>query len=424
MFRDTSAQDRPVDPRHTRRRRIAAIAVVGAVALAGLALAAPTLQRLLASDGAVSASRLVLASVERGPFVRDVAGEGQVVAAVSATLYAPAAGAATLKVQAGDRVRQGQVLAQIDSPELAARLAQETSNAEALRADARRAEVDARQQRAALQGAYDNARIDKATAENNLARQQKAFEAGAVPGMQVDQARDALAKAAIALQQATEGLQLRDDSLKLDVQSKQLAHARQLLQVQELQRQQAALQLRSPVDGQVGQLLVAERAQVARDAPLLTVVDLRSLEVQMQVAESFARDLAVGMAGEISGAGQTWKARVSAISPEVVNNQVAARLRFEGGTPTELRQNQRLSVRVLLDRRDDVLTVARGSFVDEGGGRIAYVLKDGQAERRAVRLGAHSLQKVEVLEGLRPGERVVIAGTEHFRGAERVTVAP
>jgi HlyD family secretion protein len=423
MIRDTSAQDRPLPAKPLHRRR--AFIVAGALAATVLlAAAGPRLLQLLAADNSVSAARLVIAPVERGSFTRDIAGEGQVIAAVSATLYAAAPGAATLKVHAGDSVSKGQVLATIESPELGARLAQETSNAEAMHADHLRAEVDARQQRAALQSAFDNARIDKATAENNLARQQKAFDAGAVPGMQVDQARDTLAKAAIALSQASEGLKLREDSLRLDVQSKKLAHARQLLQVRELQRQVAALEMRSPVDGQVGQLLIPERANVAKDAPLLSVVDLSALEVQMQVTESFARDLAVGMAGEISGNGQTWKARVSAISPEVVNNQVAARLRFEGATPGQLRQNQRLAVRVLLDRRDNVITVARGGFVDEGGGRVAYVLSGGQAVRRNVRLGAQSLQKVEVLEGLQPGERVVISGSDSFRNAERVAIAP
>jgi HlyD family secretion protein len=108
-----------------------------------------------------------------------------------------------------------------------------------------------------------------------------------------------------------------------------------------------------------------------------------------------------------------------------VNNEVAARLRFDGALPAQLRQNQRLSVRVLLDRRDNVLGVARGSFVDEGGGRMAYVLRpDGVAEKRAIRLGAQSLARVEVLEGLQPGERVVVSGAEQFRGADRVAVNP
>jgi len=422
MIRDTSAQDRPLTERPHRTRRFVLVGV-GVLVLVGIALAAPSLLRRFAIDSSVSASRLAIAEVERGPFVRDIAAEGKVVAAVSPTLYAANAGAATLKVHAGDTVTHGQVLAVIDSPDLAAKLAQELSNADAMQADALRAEVDARQQRAALQSAHDNARIDKTTAENDLARQQKAFDAGAVAGMQVDRARDTLAKAEIALAQAAGGLSLKEDSLKFDVQAKKLAHARQLLVVRDLRRQTAELSVRSPVNGQIGQLFIAEHANVAKDAQLMSVIDLSALEVQMQVAESFARDLAPGMPGEVSGNGQSWKAQVSTISPEVVNNEVAARLRFGGETPGQLRQNQRLSVRVLLDKRDNVLTVRRGSFVDESGGAYAYVVQDGVATKRPIRVGARSIDKIEVLDGLAAGERIVISGAEAFRGAAQVSIS-
>jgi len=421
MIRDTSAQDTPLPQRSMRTRRL--VWIVGVIAAVGLAAAAvPSLRHGLSAETSVSAARLVIATVERGPFVRDLAAEGKAVAAVSPTLYAPGAGAATLEVKAGDQVKKGQVLARIDSPELKAKLAQELSNADAMQADALRAEVDARQQRAALQGAQETARIDRATAENDLKRQQTAFEAGAVSGMQVEHARDTLRKADIALRQADAGLGLKDDSLKFDVQAKRLAQARQALVAADLKRQVESLAVRSPVDGQVGQLFVAEHANVAKDAQLLSVVDLSALEVQMQVAESFARDLAPGMPGEISGNGETWKAVVGSISPEVVNNEVAARLRFVGGTPGQLRQNQRLAVRVLLDRRPDVLTVQRGSFVDEAGGAYAYVVQDGLAVKRPVRLGARSIDRVEVLQGLKAGDRVVVSGAEAFKGAAQVAI--
>jgi len=422
MIRDTSAQDRPLAAAPTHRRRL----LLGALALFLLGLLAwnwSSLQRLLGSGASVSIERLNIATVERGALLRDIAGEGKVVAATSPTLYAAHGGTVTLKIKAGDQVSKGQLLAQIDSPELSARLAQEQSNADALRSEALRAEVEARQQRSALKSAWENASIDLQTARNNLARQTKAFEAGATAGMQVENARDVMEKARITLSHAEAGLGLAEDSLKFNVQAKQQALQRQLLIVQDLQRQVAEQQLRSPVEGQVGQLFVAERANVAQGAQLLTVIDLSALEVQMQVAESFARELAVGMPGEISGNGRSWKGLISTVSPEVVNNEVAARLRFEGATPDQLRQNQRLSVRVLLDKRENVLTLARGSFVDEGGGRHVYVLEDGQAIKRSVRLGAQSLSKVEVLDGLKPGERVVISGAQAFNGAERVTLS-
>ncbi|WAC75587.1 efflux RND transporter periplasmic adaptor subunit [Roseateles sp. SL47] len=426
MIRDTSGQDRPLSPAPTlwsrHRRRLLAAAVLGGSAVAcGLAL--PAVQRMMSGGASVSLQRLGIATVELGPLVRDVSGEGKVVAAMSPTIYALHGGNLVLRVKAGDKVTQGQLLGDIDSPDLRARLAQEQSNADGLRTDLLRAEVDGREQRSALQSAWESASIDLQTARNDLERQTKAFEAGAVAGMQVDKARDAMEKARITAAHAQAGVGLKDNSLKFELQAKQQAVQRQQLLVQDLRRQVAELALHSPVNGQVGQLLVAERANVAAGTGLLTVVDLTSLEVQMQVAESFARDLAIGMPGEISANGQQWRGLVSSVSPEVVNGEVAARLRFDGATPEQLRQNQRLSVRVLLDRRDKVVIVNRGSFVDEGGGRFAYVIQDGQAVKRAIRLGAQSLSKVEVLEGLQPGEQVVISGAQAFNGAERITLS-
>jgi HlyD family secretion protein len=421
MIRDTSSQDTPIArPKASRRLGLVA-AVVALVALGAWAL--PQARGLLGAGSSVSLERLGLDDVTRGPFVRDIQAEGKVVAAFSPTLFAPAAGAVTLQVHAGDSVTKGQVLATIASPELTAKLAQEQAAADTLRTDTLRAQVEANQERGALQGARENAAIDVKAAETDLARQQKAFDAGAAAGMQVDHARDALEKARIALSHAEANLHSKDDALKFDVQSKEQAHARQVLLVDDLKRQVAELTVRSPVDGQVGQLFVAERASIGKDAQLLTVIDLSRLEVEMQVAESFARDLAVNMPGEISGNGQTWKGRVSRISPEVVQNQVAARLRFEGAMPEQLRQNQRLSVRVLLDQRPDVLSVRAGTFIDESGGQYAYVVRDGVAVKTPVHLGARSVDRVEILSGLKAGDRVVVSGAENFHAAATVGLA-
>jgi HlyD family secretion protein len=388
-----------------------------------LALAMPGILRLFSADASVSASRLAFATVERGPFVRDIAAEGKVVAANSPTLYATYGGAAVLKVRAGDTVKKGQVLAVVDSPELRNKLAQEQSKADAMQVDYLQSQVDARTKRGELQKAYDNAQIDAKSAANNLDREQKAYAAGASTGVAVDKAKDDLEKAKIALAHAKADLGMSNDSLNFNIQSKKLAHDNQMLVVQDLQRQVDDLNVKSPVDGQVGQLFIAPVATVAKDAQLLSVIDLTALEVEVKVPESFARDLAIGMTGEISGNGNTWKGLVSAISPEVVNGEVAARVRFEGSTPKQLRQNQRLSVRILLDQRSNVLTVQRGSFVDESGGSYAYVVRDGIATKTPIRVGVSSIDKVEILQGLKEGDRIVISGTDSFKGAQRVAIS-
>ncbi len=422
MIRDTSAQDRLVEVKPNPRRRLILVGA-GVFVLALLAWLAPRAGRLFSASESVSSSRLAFATVERGPFMRDIAAEGKVVAAVSPTLYATSGGAVTLKVHAGDTVKKDQVLATIVSPELTNKLAQEQSNADAMEVEYQRAQIDARKKRGELQKAYDNAQIDATAAERDLERNQKAFDKGAVSSMAVDRARDELQKTRIALQHTKADLGMDNASLSFDIQAKKLAHERQLLLVKDLQRQVDDLNVKSPVDGQVGQLFIAERATVAKDAQLLSVIDLSALQVEMQVPESFARDLGIGMAGEISGNGHTWKGLVSAISPEVVNGQVAARLRFDGDTPKQLRQNQRLSVRVLLDKRDDVLTVQRGSFVDESGGSYAYLVRDGLAKKTPIRVGASSIDKVEILDGLKAGDRIVISGTDSFKGATTVAIS-
>jgi len=421
-IRDTSATDRIIEKR-VNKKKLGIFAAIGVLVLALLVWLVPGALRLFSAGSSVSASRLQIASVERGSFVRDIAADGRVVAAVSPTLYANAAGAVVLQVHAGDKVTKGQVLAVIASPELTNKLAQEENNEDAMEVAYQQAKVDANQQRSKLQGAYDNAQIDQQSAARDLKRYQEAYKKGAVSQLDVDRHQDTLEKAQIELSHAKANLGMDDSSLTLEIQAKKLAYDRQKLLVADLKRQVDDLNVRSPVNGQVGQLFIAQTATVPKDAKLLTVVDLSALEVQVNVPESFARDLASGMPAVISGNGKDWKGAVSAISPEVVNGEVVARVRFEGKKPEQLRQNQRLSVRIVLDKRENVLTIARGSFVDESGGRYAYVVRDGIAYKTPVTLGPSSIDKVEILQGLKQGDKVVISGTSNFNGAAKVAIS-
>src|SRR5690606_18404734 len=136
--------------------------------------------------------------------------------------------------------------------------------------------------------------------------------------------------------------------------------------------------------------------------------------------ESFARDLAIGMPANLASSGTPFAAEVSAVSPEVVNGEVVARLRFKDKQPPGLRQNQRMSARILLDTRPNVLMVDRGPFLEQGGGASAYVMDGDVAVKRPIRTGASSLGAVEIVEGLKEGDRVVVSGSDLFGDAERV----
>ena len=421
-IRDTSAQDQALDqasPRARNRRRW----MIGGAAGLGLLLA---IGWLLAgwSSGSRSfdGSRVRIAEVTRGDLVRDISADGRVIAANSPTLYAIAGGTVTLEVVAGDVVEKGEALAVIDSPELRSELAQEQATLASLEAEAGRAALDAQIARSAARQALDQAGIDRQAAERDLERNQRAYEGGAVAQIDVARSQDNLKKAELGLAHARREFTLQGQGAGLDSRNKQLLADRQRAVVSELQRQVDALTLRAPFDGQVGQVLVDQRANVAANAPVLGVVDLTRFEVEIKVPESFARDLAIGMPAQLSGGRGEYPAKVSAVSPEVVNGEVTGRLRFTGKQPPGLRQNQRMRARILLDTREDVLQVERGPFLEQGGGTRAYVVEDGAAVLTPIRTGVSSLGAVEILEGLQVGDRVVVSGSDQFGDAPQVRI--
>lgn len=421
MIRDTSAQDRQIAPQRNQSKRMLWIGIGVAAAIA-VALCIPTVSRLMSADSSASTARLRIAEVKRGTLTRDVSVQGKIVAAVSPTVYTRSAGTVTLDVHAGDKVKKNDVLAEIDSPELTNKLKQEQATLDSLGLDVERATIDNRKSQAASQMAYEQAVIDRQTAEREVERNQKAFTLGAQSEMTVLRAKDALAKAKLSEINAQHNTVLDRDSLAFELKTKRFALDRQKLLVEDLARQVDELKLRSPVDGQVGQLVVQQRANVAPNSAILSVVDLSALEVEVQVPEVFAHDLSPGMAAEIIDGSEKYAGEVSAISPEVVNGQVTGRVRFGEKKPAGLRQSQQLTTRILMDEHPNVLIVERGPFIDTGAGRVAYVVRNGTAERTPIEIGATSLNSVEIVSGVKEGDRVVISGTDQFNGAQRVAL--
>ncbi|TXH70052.1 MAG: efflux RND transporter periplasmic adaptor subunit [Lysobacteraceae bacterium] len=423
-IRDTSAQDTFIGAPAlaARRRRTRIIGVISALIL--LALAAWVIGRWNGAGRSYDASRLRIAEVKRGDLVRDLTADGRVIAANSPTLYAIAAGTVTLQVVAGDSVKKGQSLAVIDSPELRSRLAQEESTMASMEAEASRAVLDVQLARLTARKALDQAMIERTVALRDLERYQRAFDGGAVPQNDLAKAQDDLKKADIGYSSAQKSYELESQGAELDARNKRLLADRQRAVTMELRRQVDVLTLRAPFDGQVGQVQVAQGTSVEANGGVLSVVDLSKFEVEIKVPESFARDLGIGMPAQIATGGKNYPAELSAVSPEVVNGQVNARVRFANGQqPPGLRQNQRLSVRIMMDTRRNVVMVERGPFLEQDGGNTVYVVgAGGRAVRRPIRTGATSLNAVEIVSGLQPGEQVVISGSELFEDAERVLI--
>ncbi|MCZ8167404.1 efflux RND transporter periplasmic adaptor subunit [Silanimonas sp.] len=415
MIPDTSAQDRTVAAPKRRLPWPAIGATVGLVAV---------LVAVWAWAGAgrsVSADRLRIATVERGLLVRDAQVNGRVVASVSPTLYAPAASTVNLRTRAGATVRKGDVLATLDSPELRAERDRELATLRGFEADVARQRILAQKARLLAARTADEGRLALQTAQRDAERTARACELQAIPRADCLRYADAVEAAQVRARHSEADAGLEGQNAALELKSREEALARQRAVVADLERRVSDLDLRSPVNGIVGSIAVADRAVVPANAPLMTVVDLSQLEVELEVPETYADDLGLGMRVEVRIGAQNVGGELMTIAPEVLNRQVLARVRLDA-PPEGLRQSQRVSARVLIEEKPDVLKLARGPFLETQGGRFAYVMDGGDAVRRPISVGATAVGAIEIVEGLREGERVVIAGTDLFENAERVQV--
>ena len=419
-MRGTESQDRVVTTPKSKRAFLRRYGVVAGIAAALLLFVVWSARAWLSSEKVIPRERLRTAVVERGAFVRDVAATGTVVAAVSPTLFAEAPGTIIYKVRAGDTVKAGDVLGTVESAALTNEYEQERATLAGTDATLNRQTIEVRRQILKSSQDTDLAKVQITAAEREFKRAEDAWGIHVIPQRDFERARDDLETAKLNYAHATETGGLEKDSLQLELRSLRAQRDAQALKVSRLRERVDALTLKSPVAGMVATLSQQERAQVAQNAPLVTVVDLTALEIEFQVSESYANEIRSGMNAEVALDGRMVQGTVAGISPDVRNSQVTGRVRFTA-QPKGLRQNQRASVRIVLDERNDVLKVARSPFSDSES-KFAYVVRDDAAVRLPVEFGASAIGEIEIRNGLNVGDTVVLSDMRDYKDAPSVLI--
>lgn len=421
MIQDTSSMDRPVVG--TRGSRLAIYAGSAlAVLLVLAAVLYPSIRRWMRAERAVDATTLRLGVVKRGDLLRDFAVQGRVVASLHPTLFSPGQGIVSLKTKAGTQIRQGDVLATIDSKELQSALEQARAQLLSGRAELERQKIVARQTQLRARQQVDLLAVRLEAAKRNLDRNARMFQEGLSNKSDYESAQDSVRTAEMELAAARKELDLSGETLLFDVKTREQQVIRQESVTSDLEKRVSELTIRAPFDGMVASVAVQDSDAVAPNEGVVTVVNLSSLELEIALPEEYAGETKIGTPATISFNGREYAGRVTAVSPEVINNQVAAIVAFSGTMPEGLKQNQRLMTRLVFESKKDVLKVARGAFVDASGGRWAFVVDGKMATRRDVTLGATSISEVEVLRGLQEGETVIVSDTTPFGDARTVLI--
>ncbi|WP_257325723.1 efflux RND transporter periplasmic adaptor subunit [Pseudoalteromonas rhizosphaerae] len=411
MIKDTSAQDVSITQRRSYKKPL----IVLALSLAVLALCAQAFMGNNQGSISVERASLQIATVNISRLVRDVAASGKIVAANAPKVYSPERGYVDLQVKAGDKVNKDDIIALVDSPELNNELKQQQSVLARLDGELQRKHLEARRQKLSLTKTLDLAQVELNAADRENRRAKLSIEKNLISQIDLEKAVDDLARAKLSYKHAQQEVELAKDTLAFELKAAERDLARQQLIVDDLNRQVRNLTIKASVTGIVGNLLVQQKEAVTQSQPLMTLVDLSNFEAQLQVPESYANELGLGMEVELTLGAKKVTGVLSAISPEVNNREVTTRVRFDEELKG-IRQNQRLTARILLENRDDVLQIKRGAFMQQGGTQVYKVIGD-TAQLVNITTGASSINAIELLQGVSSGDQLIISSYDNFKQA-------
>jgi HlyD family secretion protein len=183
-----------------------------------------------------------------------------------------------------------------------------------------------------------------------------------------------------------------------------------------------SLEVRAPISGHLSTIDAEVGQNLPRGQRIGQIDLLDRFKLRVRIDQFYISRVEVATPGRVNLEGKTWDVKVQKVYPEVKDNAFEADVVFEGAAPGSLKRGQTLTVELSFGQPVQTLTVAKGGFFQETAGRWVYLIsKDGKtATRTAVRLGRQNPREVEVLEGLRQGDRIITSGYDVFNGVEEL----
>ena len=373
----------------------------------------------------VDRDTVYLDTVQRGPMVRQVRGTGTLVPERIRWIPATTDGAVErIVIRPGARVAPDTVIVELSNPELEQTALEARLNLEAAEAryGNRQVEVerDILNQRATLatiEAQLKTARL-QADADEQL------FAQGLVSSLELQQSQASVQEYDTRFRIEQERLRMATGTVEAQL-AVERSEVDRLRTLHELRRRQVEdLRVRAGMPGVLQQVPLEEGQRVTTGTNLARVGDPAVLKAELRIAETQAKDVQVGQAAEVDTRNGVVSGRVTRIDPAVENGTVTVDVALDGALPRGARPDLTVDGTIELERMDDVLFVGRPVFGQEESVVSLFRLEaDGaHAARARVGLGRASVNTIEVLEGLRPGDRVVLSDMSAWDQFDRVRI--
>jgi HlyD family secretion protein len=364
-----------------------------------------------------------ITEVRRAPFHDFVPARAEVAPLQTVFIDAVEGGqVAQLVAQDGDLVMQGSLLAVLSNPQLARDIGAAEANVTGRISDVRGQLLQLQRSRADRDREIGQAGYDLLRAEQQLSIRQGLHQKGFLSDVELK-----------TVQAEAAHHRSRLSSLKAAGAQENAMTARQTAEIQQTLRQLQenliavrrsldALQVRAPVAGRLTAFEL-QPGQTVKAGERVGQVDTEgAYKLTAGIDEFYLGRLSLGQTATARHDGKTYRMRVSRIFPQVANGRFRVEFAFVGEMPPGVRRGQTLDVEVTLGDTRPALVLPNGPFVETTGGQWVFVLGDDgrTAERRTIKTGRRNPQEIEVLSGLRPGERVLTSSYDGLANQTRL----
>jgi len=402
-----------------RKRRIL---IISASAV-GLILATFALSRLKPAAPSVDRSSVWIDTVKKGPMVRQVRGLGTLVP--EEFRWIPTTTEASVEkilIWPGTKVEAGDVILELTSPELEQSAHEAESKAKAAEAELatekatlQRELLDQESKAAVAHSAYEQSKMERQTndqlAKNGLVAD-LVYKTSKIKEEECQKSDDIEQKR----------LNFSRDSIEPQLASKQAA-VDQANQLAKLKLDQVeALHVKAGMSGVLQALPVQVGQRVKPGDNLARVADPSKLKAQIKIAETQAKDIQPNQQATIDTRNGVVKGHVKRIDPAVEQGTVTVDVAFDEELPKGARPDLSVDGTIELERLDNVVFVGRPAFGQENNtvGMFKLVPGSNDAVRAPVKLGKSSVNTIEILSGLNPGDQVILSDTSAWDSHERI----
>jgi RND family efflux transporter MFP subunit len=404
-----------------RQRRF----LVGGAGVLAILLITLGLSRLKPAAPTVDKGTVLVDTVKRGALERQVRGPGSLVPQTEGILQISASTDARVErllAQPGSPVTPDTILLEMSNPELEKDALNADWQLKAGQADLINTRVKVQKDLLDQQAAAATVESDYHQAQLQAETNEGLFKEGLVAAITLKLSQTRARELATRNEIEKKRLSVASEAERAQIDAQQ-ARVEQLRALAKLKRSQMdALRVRAGIRGVLQEVPVQPGQRVTPGMTLAKVVQPEKLKAQLKIAETQARDVQIGERALVDTRNGVVEGHVSRIDPSVSGGTVTVDVALEGPLPKGARPDLSVDGTIELERLSDVVHVGRPAFGSEQGTITLFRLQPGSDEalRVKVRLGKSSVNAVEILEGLKPGDKVVLSDMSAWDAFDRV----